>query len=442
MHRLALELALLRQRTPDGFTNFHRNIPAELILQALAETETASVRRRRLPAEQVVWLIIGMALMRDLTIVQVVDRLQLALPGKQPVAASTVAEARARLGKAPLEWLFVTTADTWAHRSARQNAWRGLAVYGVDGSSLRVADSEGNRKYFGGTDGHRGESGYPLVRVVVLMALRSHLLAAVQFGPYATHENEYAMRLWASVPPKSLVIVDKAYLGANILVPLVTGDRHFLTRAKSNTKWRVVERLGRNDEIVEMDVSHHARNNLDTTLPRTWRARAIRYQRKGFPPSVLLTSLLDGKTYPASEIVAMYHERWEVELGYDEIKTEMLEARESIRSKSPKAVEQELLGVLLAYNLVRLEMERIAALADVAPTRISFVATMEVFATEWFWFATMAAGAIPKRIHTVEQKLIRLLLPERRSERRYPRAVKIKMSNYPRKRRSPTGERR
>lgn len=440
MHRLALELALLRQRTPDGFTNFHRNIPAELILQALAETDTASVRRRRLPAEQVVWLIIGMALMRDLTIVQVVDRLQLALPGKQPVAASTVAEARARLGKAPLEWLFVTTADTWAHRSARQHAWRGLAIYGVDGSSLRVADSDENRKHFGGTDGHRGESGYPLVRVVVLMALRSHLLAAVQFGPYATHENEYAEKLWSSVPAHSLVIVDKAYLGANILVPLATGDRHFLIRAKSNTKWRVVEKLGRNDEIVEMDVSHHARNNLDTTLPKTWRARAIRYQRKGFPPSVLLTSLLDAKAYPASEIVAMYHERWELELGYDEIKTEMLEARESIRSKSPKAVEQELLGVLLAYNLVRLEMERIAALADVSPTRVSFVATMEVFATEWFWFATMAAGAIPKRIHTVEQKLIRLLLPERRSERRYPRAVKIKMSNYPRKRRSPTGK--
>lgn len=438
MHRLAVELALLRQRVPEGFTNFHRNIPAELILQALAETGTASIRRRRLPAEQVVWLIIGMALMRDLTIVQVVDRLELALPGKGPVATSTVMEARARLGKAPLEWLFVTTSDAWAHRSAREHQWRELAIYGVDGSSLRVADSDENRKHFGGTDGHRGPSGYPLVRLVTLMALRSHLLAAVQFGPYETHENHYAAELWSSVPSKSLVIVDKGFFGANILVPLATNDRHFLIRAKSNTKWRIVERFGRNDFVVEMDVSHHARNSLDATLPRTWRARAIRYQRKGFRPSVLLTSLLDPVAYPADEIVALYHERWELELGYDEIKTEMLDGRESIRSKSPERVEQELLGLLLAYNLVRLEMERIAKLADVPPTRISFVATMEVFATEWFWFATMAAGAIPKRIHTLEQKLIRLLLPERRSERSYPRKVKIKMSSYDRKRPSPT----
>ena len=50
---------------------------------------------------------------------------------------------------------------------------------------------------------------------------------------------------------------------------------------------------------------------------------------------------------------------WEIELGYDEIKTEVLEREEAIRSKSPEAVGQELWGILLAYNLVRLEMERV-----------------------------------------------------------------------------------
>jgi hypothetical protein len=63
------------------------------------------------------------------------------------------------LGKAPLEWLFVTLADTWGHASAREHAWRGLAVYGVDGTTLRVADSDENRRYFGGTNGQRGPSG-------------------------------------------------------------------------------------------------------------------------------------------------------------------------------------------------------------------------------------------------------------------------------------------
>jgi hypothetical protein len=442
MHRLALDLVLAAERTPQEFANFQRHIPVELILQALAETGTATIRRRRLPAQQVVWLIIGIAMMRDLSIVQVVDRLELALPGKNPVAASAVAQARARLGKAPLEWLFVTLADAWAHASAREYAWRGFAVYGVDGSSLRVADSDENRRYFGGTDGHRGPSGYPLVRVVALMALRSHLLAAVQFGPYDSHENHYAARLWSSVPPRSLVIVDKGFFGANILVPLAaTGERHFLIRAKSNTKWRVVEKLGRQDQIVEMDVSHHARSELDSTLPRTWRARAITYQRNGFRPQILLTSLLDPRAYPPKEVSDLYHERWEIELGYDEIKTELLESRECIRSKHPERVEQELFGILLAYNLIRLEMTHIAREARVSPTRISFVGTLEMMTAEWFFMANMTAGAIPARLRTLETRLGRLLLPERRSERRYPRAVKIKMSSYDRKRPSPTGRR-
>src|SRR5207248_1336086 len=80
----------------------------------------------------------------------------------------------------------------------------------------------------------------------------------------------------------------------------------------------------------------------------------------GFKPQTLLTSLHDAEKYPAKELAALYHERWEIELGYDEGKTEMLERREHIRSKKPEGVEQELWGLALAYNLIRLEMLRIA----------------------------------------------------------------------------------
>lgn len=436
MRHLALDLVLTAERTPEQVASLQRHLPVEWILQALAETGTATVRRRRLLAQQVVWLVIGIALLRDLSIVEVVDRLELALPGKRRVAPSAVAQARQRLGSAPLEWLFVTTAEVWGHASAREYAWRGLAIYGVDGTSLRVADSDENRAHFGGADGHRGPSGYPLVRLVALMALRSHLLAAVQFGPYDVHENHYAAELWSSVPRDSLVIVDKGFFGANILVPLTADNRHFLVRAKTNTKWRVVRRLEDGSAIVEMDVSPQARA-ADLTLGKTWSARAIHYQRPGFRPQTLLTSLLDDEAYPADEIIALYHERWELEMGFDEVKTEMLHSRESIRSKSPERVNQEILGVLLAYNLVRLEMAHVARQAGVPPTRISFAATLELMTTEWFFMANMTPGAIPKRLRHLEDRLARMLLPPRRSHRAYPRQVKIKMSNYPRKRRSP-----
>jgi hypothetical protein len=66
--------------------------------------------------------------------------------------------------------------------------------------------------------------------------------------------------------------------------------------------------------------------------------RAITYKRKGFKAQRLLTSLRDPKLFPATEVAELYHERWELELGYDEIKTEMLDREETIRSRKPDGV--------------------------------------------------------------------------------------------------------
>lgn len=315
-----------------------------------------------------------------------------------------------------------------------------MAIYGVDGSSLRVPDSNENRQHFGGhsAGSKRGDSGYPLVRAVALMALRSHLLAGVRFGPYATGEVTYAKELWVDIPNDSLTIEDRGFLSAGHLIPLSREgqNRHWLTRGKKNTKWLVIETLGAGDELVEMKVSSQARKQ-DPTLPKTWRARAIRYQRKGFKPQTLLTSLLDPVMYPAQEVIGLYHERWELELGYDEIKTEMLEREEAIRSKTVKGVNQELWGLFIAYNLVRLEMERVAAEAGVEPTRISFVAALRMIQDEMLWDANASPGAIPKHLKRLRADLKRFILPPRRPERSYPRAVKIKMSNYAKKRKLP-----
>lgn len=442
--RLAASLNTLASFIPDGFEDVRRNIDPEWIEQALQATGTATVRRRRLPAVQVIWLVIGMALFRNRSIQDIVAKLNLALPGRTPtVTSSSVVEARSRLGDEPLQWIFTRSGDVWGHASADAHRWQGLAVYGVDGSSTRVPDTDENARHFGYSVSVRGESAYPLVRFVGLMALRSHLLVSVAFGPYATGELVYAKELWPALPDDSLTIVDKGFFSAALLMSLVKAgkNRHWLIRAKKNLHWRVVERLDTNDFLVEMKVSHQARRQ-DSTLPKTWTMRLIRYQRKGFRAQALLTSMVDAKQFPVDEIVSLYHERWEIELGYDEIKTDMLDREEAIRSKSPKAVYQELWGLFLAYNLIRLEMERAADEAKLEPTRISFVSAMRLIIDEWMWCAIASPGAIPRHLRELRASLVGLILPPRRPDRSYPRAVKIKMSNYPRKRRSPTGKRR
>lgn len=423
--------------TADLLPRFMTSLDPAWIEEALTATGTATIRRRRLPAEHVVWLVVGMCIFRDLPLHELVATLDLALPGPRGVrvAPSSIVQARDRLGDEPMQWLFERTATAWAHASARRHDWRGLALYGVDGTTLRIPDSDDNRRHFGGQDTRwNSTSGYPLARLVTLMALRSHLLAAARFGSYAVDERTYATELWSMLPDDSLTLVDRLFLAAKPLMAIVRGgrNRHWLTRARSVSKWTRTQRLAPGDELVEMTVSRHAREQ-DPTLPATWPMRAIRYRRRGFKPQTLLTSLVDAKRYPAAEIVALYHERWEIELGYNEVKRIMLDREETTRSKSPRGVAQELWGLALAYNLVRFEAEHVAAEAGVAPTRISFTAAFTFVETALRTWGLDNAARLPERILKLRQDISHFILPERR-DRSYPREVKIKMSNYARKR--------
>jgi hypothetical protein len=436
---LAVTAAFAR---PEKFEDFRRHIDPEWIEEALAATGTASLRRRRLPAEQVVWLVLGMGLFRNRPISEVVAKLDLALPkpGSATVVPSAIPQARERLGEEPMEWLFSRCARKWAHESADRHRWRGLALYAVDGSKMRVPDTTENRAHFGGhrnantDDPLRNESAYPMLRVVALMAVRSHLIAAAQFGSYRRQEMEYAKELLASIPGNSLTILDRYFINSSFLIPLGSegNNRHWLIRAKTNSRWRMLKTLGPNDELVELNVSEEVRRK-NPMLPKTWIARAIRYQPRGAAPRWLLTSMLDSALYPAAEVAQLYHERWEIELGYDEVKTELLEREETIRSKSPESVKQELWGILLAYNLVRLEMEGIADDAKVEPLRISFVGALRLIQDEWLWAAITSPGAIPKRLRELRASVRLFILPPRRTERTYPRAVKLKGNKYVRK---------
>jgi hypothetical protein len=427
---------------PDSLETFRAHLDPAWIEAALQATGTATLRRRRLPAEQVVWLVLGMALLRDEPISAVVAKLDLALPaadGSTEVAPSSVAQARQRVGAEPLEWLFEQTAARWAHESARVHAWRGLALYALDGSTLNVADSDENRKHFGLVSSHRGASAYPHVRLAALMALRSHLLAAAQFGAFEVSEHELCEPLWPQIPDESLTIMDRNFLASNLLHDLQRdgAQRHWLLRAKSNTRWTLVHSFGRSDKLVELAVSWHSRDK-DPTLPRTLLARAIAYRApKSRAQQWLLTSLVDPKAYPAAEVVALYGERWEIEIGYDEVKTHLLEREETIRSRTVEGVYQELWGILVAYNLVRREMERIAQEAGVPPVRISFVTALRYIRDEWSWCAVASPGTIPARLQRMRQRIQSFILPPRRNKRSCPREVKIKMSNYARKRRGP-----
>jgi len=169
------------------------------------------------------------------SIQEVVHHLDLVLPGRTPgsgravATSSAVVQARDRLGAAPHATLFGQTAACWAEASADAYRWRGLALYGVDGSALRVSDTPENETAFGRPGTSRGgAASYPQLRLVALMVLRSHLLAGLSLGPWSVGETTLAEPLWGKLPDRSLTILDRGFLSYALLQRLATSgaERH------------------------------------------------------------------------------------------------------------------------------------------------------------------------------------------------------------------------
>src|SRR3990170_3536855 len=298
-------------RAEASFALFAQTLDRQWIDAARQATGAASVRRRKLPAEYVVWGVIGMGLLRDRSIEEVVRHLNLVLPGVDPptsrphVTGGAIVQARDRLRGQPPETPFPPPPAPRAPATAQPS---------------------------GPPKGGRGRAGYPQVRIVALMVLRSHVLAGLAVGACDEGEVTLAASLWPQLPEASLTIVDRGFLSYLLFHQIQTqgSNRHWLTRAKKNLQWRVRRRLGPHDDLVDLPV-HRTLRRAHSELPETLPARAIRYHRRGFRPETLLTSLLDPVTYPAAEIVELYHERWELEVAFDEVKTHTLEREETLR---------------------------------------------------------------------------------------------------------------
>lgn len=429
---LASSLAALGDgRLPETFEGLRSHLPLDWIESCLEKKGMAALRRRKLPIENVVWLVVGMALFRDRSISEIVQRLDLVLPDedgrRRHVAKGAIPPARDRLGVEPLRKLFKITAKRWTEDSAARYPWRGLTLFGIDGTTLRVPDSAENRRTF---EAHAG-SNYPMVRLAMLMALRSRVALDCSFSGCRTGESTLAKELLVSIPDDSLTILDRYFHSYSIWHAIrASGEnRHWLVRARDDLRvWKTIERLGPSDELAEISVTASSRRK-HPELPATLRIRVISYRRAGFKTRTLVTSLLDPKLYPAREVAELYHERWELELAYDEIKTQTLDRREAIRSQSPDRVRQEILGLMIAYNLVRREMEGMAMKLKLPANRISFQATLMMMRDLFYWAEVASPGKLPAMLMEMRLKLETFVLPPRR-QRRYPRVTKMRVAKY------------
>lgn len=415
-------------------STFSQNIPVEWIESALQLSTKATIRRRRLPSDQVLWLAVGMALFRNEPIEEVARRLNICAQGlanDSLLAKSGLSSARQRLGAEPLAWLFKRTGLHWGRERYTGDDWQGLQVLAVDGALMRTPDTPALRTHFGsGNTSTDRQTPYPMMRLVALMNVRSHLILDAQITPYRHSEMRSAQALIQQIPEQTVTLFDKGFWGAELLLGLSENrqQRHWLIPERKGLVYEEVECYNDQDRLLRMKVSAQARKR-NPELPETWLVRAVSYPVKGGMKTVFTS--LPVEHYSTEEVALLYQERWEIELGFRDIKSSMQQNMLTLRSKTVELIYQEVWGLLLGYNVVRREASQAAEVHQRAPTEVSFKTACQFIAAQLIVMA--AAQPISKtgtRLAELRAGVGNLFI-DYRSRPSRPRSVKMSKTRYP-----------
>jgi hypothetical protein len=319
---------------PGHLGELTQQVPFELVDAVLTDTGRTQARIRDLPARVVVYLLLAGCLFAELGYVQVWQRLTAGLDGLKvatPTAAA-LTQARRRLGPAPLRAVFdllCGPAPTTATGGVRVG---GLLVCAIDGTTLSVPDTPANHGVYATQPGHHGGSGYPLLRLVALVACGTRSLIAVVYGPTSNGETTYTDRLAASLHAGMLVLTDRNLTTAALTRRIAATDAHLLGRCKSDRKLPLLRRLADGSYLSVMGgVSVRVVGAEITVATSAGRATGV-YR--------LATTLTDPHAWPAATLVALDHQRWEIETAYLELKSPILGGR-VLRARTPAGIDQE-----------------------------------------------------------------------------------------------------
>jgi Insertion element 4 transposase N-terminal/Transposase DDE domain len=359
--------------------------PAASVAAALARTGKSSVRERDLPAHVVVYYVLALALFMRSSYGEVlrcllegVDWLRDAGRKVRVVGKSGISQARTRLGSEPLRQLHDELVRPVAVASTRGAWYRGLRLVSLDGSTLDVADNAANEQAFERPGSSRGRTAYPQIRFVSLVENGTHVLFASRMDGCRTAELTLAWEVLARLEKGMLCLCDRGFFGYEMWRRALASRAEQLWRIKKDAHLDCEQRLADGSYLSSIYPSAADRKRRLNGI----RLRVVEYRLEGVEGSEplyrLATSILDPVQAPAKELAALYHQRWEIETAFDELKTHLRGSQIVLRSKTPELVRQEFYGLLMTHFAVRSLMHEAALKADEDPDRLSFLHAVRV----------------------------------------------------------------
>jgi hypothetical protein len=375
--------------------------------------------------------VVALGLFADLPIPQVWRRLHPGADGPDPVE-SAFCQARDRLGVPPLRRLFDEVARPMATHQTVGASYRGWRLMGLDGTALDLPDTPDDARVFGRPGTARAAGAFPQLRLLALCELGTRAICGLAVKPGRRGEQVMAGPLIDQLGPGMLLLWDRGFFGYPLAERVARTGAHLLARVPAHAVLAPTRRLDDGSFLAALYPSPADR----AAGRRGLEVRVIEYthddpNRPGCGQrNRLLTDLVNPADLPAAEAPVVYHQRWEQELAFDELKTHLSGRDVPIRSKTPARVVQEVYGLVLAYYLIRRVIHDAAAAAGVDPDRVSFAGTLRIL-----WCRLPESPGRPPA--DWYQDLLREVRRQRlrpRRERWYPRVIKRKMSNWGKKR--------
>ena len=288
-------------------------VTPQLVDEVLAECGIRDQRPGALPARFMVYYVLALALFQQDSYDDVAENLVGALEGMDETVPnrSSFTRARQRLGAGALEAVFRRLAGPLAPDGLEGAFWRGMRVAAVDGFTLDVPDTPANRAAFGGPSDAKGQpAGFPQARVVTLTEAGTHASIDARVGGFSGGEPELATAMAPSAAGM-LVIMDRGFPGVALWKAYTQAKAHLLIRARSSVAARPVTVLDDGTYLARMNLAGQKGARPGGVL-----VRVVEYRAGGGEVVRLLTSLTDPAAFPAAELAALYHRRWESEVGH------------------------------------------------------------------------------------------------------------------------------
>lgn len=389
-----------------------------------------------------IWLLMLMALYRDLAVHSVYQKLvsfvSAASPDFEvsPVTAEALVKARTRLGSRPLQELFRKQAESLKIPAS----FKGHRLWSMDASEFTLPDTQANLDEFD----RRADACYPSAKAVLLLDVYGRRVRDCAWTTWRTHEIKCASAVTAALGPGDLLLLDSGYASFKLFWELVEErGASFVCRVTSQWNPEVVKEISRGDTLVRVktnkkDRAEFYRQEIDPN--REMLCRLITFRVGSGEVIRLLTNLIDTQNYRKTTLAKLYHKRWEIEISFDEIKNELFSVRRGkqpthFRSKSPSGIYQEAWALLVCYNLVRELMVEAAELAGETPRNISFTRA-SVLISEFIHFCACfkSKGKAAALRATLIERIGLSTIDRPRRPRSCCRKVKKKMTRFRRKR--------